>query len=208
MGMKSRARKVLRPEEMATLDLIHRLCRYSTHRLFPGYEVYLVGREGDPNRFAKLFLATWHRLPSKDRRLIMGWWGRQTLGHHLDGRQVTIGPGATVLLGDELRNQDRGRLADTVGSGHTLRFDSNAVAQMPDNVVQDLVAHELAHVVQLALGFKKVVDQDGIESWRKDGRYWGTVDDLEREADEMIDRWGFDPGSLHRRLAEGDQRGG
>ena len=60
--------------------------------------------------------------------------------------------------------------------GHKLQFWSKIVAAYPDNLVQDLIAHELTHVDQWASGW----DED-------DDNFW-----VEYDADETMTEWGFD----------------
>jgi hypothetical protein len=50
---------------------------------------------------------------------------------------------------------------------------------MPDAVVQDVIAHELAHVVQDAAGPQKRFG------------YEPSPEELEEEADDMMEGWGF-----------------
>jgi hypothetical protein len=71
---------------------------------------------------------------------------------------------------------------------------------MPDDVVQDLVAHELAHGVQYAYGIRCVREyRDGRADFVcADGSPRGGRLDIELEADEMMDDWGFDSDSVDR----------
>jgi hypothetical protein len=58
-----------------------------------------------------------------------------------------------------------------------MRFSRHVVGAFPDNLLQDLIAHELAHVLQWAVGR----DMDGEDDL-----------DVELEANELIESWGFD----------------
>ena len=54
---------------------------------------------------------------------------------------------------------------------------------MPEHHVQELIAHELAHVIQFAFG----------EPPSSDGTLPRGCDDAELVADEIMEDWGFDP---------------
>jgi hypothetical protein len=71
---------------------------------------------------------------------------------------------------------------------------------MPDDVVQDLVAHELAHGVQYAHGIRGEREySDGEVDWvRKDGSWFGGTSEIELDAELMTDAWGFDSESVDR----------
>jgi hypothetical protein len=71
---------------------------------------------------------------------------------------------------------------------------------MPDVVVQDLVAHELAHGVQNANGIRcEREHSDGRADYVcEDGSPFGGNFEIELDADEMMDFWGFDSESVDR----------
>ena len=71
---------------------------------------------------------------------------------------------------------------------------------MPDDVVQDLIAHELAHVMQRQEGVVCVKEySDGRADWvDRDGNWWGGNFEIEWDADERMVIWGFDPESIDR----------
>ena len=71
---------------------------------------------------------------------------------------------------------------------------------MPDDVIQDLIAHELAHGLQDADGIRCTrVYSDGRAVYvSKDGSYFGCRIEIEEDADYTILGWGFDPDSIDR----------
>jgi hypothetical protein len=67
--------------------------------------------------------------------------------------------------------------------GHRIVFWSKIVAAYPDNLVRDLIAHELAHVYQWALcGESEDYDNPLAD---------------EEDADWLMQRWGFDPDAIN-----------
>ena len=88
---------------------------------------------------------------------LLSWWSRQEVsrgGHGLRGTKATVS-----------------------FRGHKLQFWSKIVAEYPDSLVRDLIAHELAHVLQAAWGWD-----------------FGPADSFEAEedADLQMQAWGFD----------------
>src|SRR5262249_46543884 len=66
-------------------------------------------------------------------------------------------------------------------NGYVLRFKAPLVDQMPATVVQDLIAHELAHVFQYAHGYTE-----------RFGEAEPPEGNVEEDADELMESWGFD----------------
>jgi hypothetical protein len=75
--------------------------------------------------------------------------------------------------------------AITSFGGHRLFFHAPSMDALPDNIVQSIIAHELAHVCQSANGDDRVPVEE-----------LGVIDPLEIDADEIIDDWGFDADSV------------
>jgi len=78
------------------------------------------------------------------------------------------------------------------GKGHRLWFDSNKVDQMPECAVQDLIAHELAHVDQHASGRFNEVEWS---MYQIGGG--GSYDEIEEDADAIASAWGFAQDALY-----------
>jgi len=138
--------------------------------IMPRSGIYLSAHgHGDDGRFARLFKETWLALPlSARRRLLRHWWHdkRRGIGGFW-GTPTTTSPTIELLSGwfrtesalwealDGMPDEEP-PFAQTFGGGHTLRFWSTAVDQMPDDLVRRLIAHELAHVHQFACGRLRV----------------------------------------------------
>ncbi len=71
---------------------------------------------------------------------------------------------------------------------------------MPDDVLQDLIAHELAHVLQDAEGISIIGgdEDDRPVSANADRTKIYYEEDIELDADLLIEYWGFDPESIDR----------
>jgi hypothetical protein len=142
-------------------------------RLLPRHHVYLHSPQAGGERFVRLFRATWGRLPCHARRRILRHW--KTGGDHLNFRPTIelLGDWAGRIGGEGLD----GTKAAAGGDGHALRFRKDIVDAYPDDLVMDLIAHELAHIFGYASGWYR----DGVEDPFRD----------EEEADALVEVWGF-----------------
>ncbi len=182
--------------------------------LLPRHDIYLSATGCDGRRFASLFRETWKRIPLWGRRRMLGHWRataptlegwlaiQQQLEQHGIKRRPDPEPHYWMLphlelTSDPLRNDV---LAWTSDRGDRLKFHGEPVATMPDDVVQDLIAHELAHVMQSADGVwagQSYPDGD-VDYFYRDGTYLGGRLEIEVDADYTIMRWGFDTDSIER----------
>jgi hypothetical protein len=141
--------------------------------LLPRHGIYLFAPHGGGERFAQLFVETWRRLPLRVRRRVLKHWSTDPFPYQL------FKPSIELLAGWSSRDRGRG-LRGTWGCsshhGHTVRFWTRIVAAFPDHLVQDLIAHELAHVDQWAAGWD-LNEMDPFE--------------VEEAADWMVENWGF-----------------
>jgi hypothetical protein len=146
------------------------IVRSSDLRLLPrGY--------GGDARFAGIFHRAWRRIPLWARRRMTAHWRKPSWPRLLAGvpvRPVTPGAPRASLVSPRVellyewtggrlnaliepgadlatcRGGGRHEYAFCACEGHVLRFCAPHVDRMPDEVAMDLVAHELAHVVQYA----------------------------------------------------------
>lgn len=141
----------------------------------PVPRVYIEPREDDgaEEKLALNFAATWTRLPLGVRRKLRRYWDSCTIAF--------LSPSMTV----EDSNLEDAELAVCTKMGHRLVFRPSAVAHLPDLVLQDLIAHELAHSHQWATGWL-VIQVDGNL----------PKEEIESDADERIAEWGFAPDSV------------
>jgi hypothetical protein len=87
-----------------------------------------------------------------------------------------------------------------IGKSDRDLFRAEYVEAMPNDIVQDLVAHELAHGLQSARGIRCIREHDhrSAEFVDCDGHCFGGQYDIEVDADRTLSLWGFDPESFDR----------
>jgi hypothetical protein len=142
-------------------------------QLLPRHHVYLFALEPGGERFARLFVESWKRLPYYARRLVLRHWKRDTPA------DMTLKPQIELLSGWSGRAGGRGlsgAKAAAGGLGYRLVFWTRIVDVYPDELVRDLIAHELAHIFQWASG------------WNID-----RADPIvcEQHANDLVEAWGF-----------------
>lgn len=130
-----------------------------------------VIESGDGDRFARLFRRAWRRIPKPVR---------QELWRQLDDDGAIVlaeewdspGPPAEGVLWGEC-----------MPGGKYVCFKASIIDKLPGRLVQDLVAHELAHVLMARL------DQAGWSiNWEKN----------EVLAEAFAEGWGFETEGLRR----------
>ncbi len=180
----------LDPESAKLLAEARRRTGHLWHSLLPRHKVELFAPQGNGPKFAANFIATWKRMPLWARRRILSHWRSD---HELNFTRKPV-----IELLSDWSSRGRKDLACCARHGFILRFWSKRFDAMPDAVQCDVIAHELAHVHQHAVGWK-------IVSWNNSTHI--TVDgngdelfpgDVEQDADDTMDFWGFDPESVDR----------
>jgi len=141
---------------------------------------------GDDERFAFIFRDTWRRIPLRAKRLMVRHWRMSEPVWAIQGFWSPV-----IELADYWEFSDRTvrhpKDAAACGrNGHSLYFYAPLVDAMPVVHVQELVAHELAHVVQFAIG----------EPPSGDRTLPRGSDDAEMVADEIMEEWGYDPNAM------------
>lgn len=91
-------------------------------------------------RVEKVYLKTWAKIPCKCRELIDAYW--------CSHREWT----PRIELACGFINQDPFVLATTAPSGFEIDVRWEICANMTDDVLEALIAHEMAHVYQSSLG--------------------------------------------------------
>jgi hypothetical protein len=137
-------------------------------RLLPGHDVFLTVWSGDGKRFAKVFRAAWKTIPRRDTRRILTHWKVGSMPR-IDLIQYQLsGPRAVaeVILGRQ------------------MRFYNKYIEKMSDDVLQYVIAHELAHVLQQTQP-KGYFPPSTSEKRRREL--------VELDAALSTDAWGYDP---------------
>jgi hypothetical protein len=166
--------------------------------IIPRSGIYLSAHgHGDDRRFARLFKETWLSLPLLARRMMLRHWHEERRGIGGFWGTPTTSPTIELLSGwfptesslweamDGMPEAEQ-PLAQVFGGGHTVRFWSTAVDDMPDDLARRLIAHELAHVHQFACG------RSGV--------------DCEADAEQLACSWGYPGGTIREWAAGGRSR--
>lgn len=148
------------------------------------------GGDGDDARFARLFRETMQRLPLGPRRRILKHWRECSLA--LGGLSPMIQLGLWATEHFEKDDLTATTWAEVKHRGHHLCFFSRIVDRMPDELVRDLIAHELAHVWQEATFITgRCLDTDKtLIAIDRSGCEW-LPGELEEHADDLMESWGF-----------------
>lgn len=136
--------------------------------------LYLLSLDDDAPRFAGIFKYTWTKIPSQARRRMVKHW-------RTDMPPIPIANPRIEL--DDF--QDRaGVVATAALHGNKLWFFATAIKAVPDEYVVYLIAHELAHVYQIATATISLGTQ--------------KTKSVERDADILLLEWGFDVPRAYR----------
>jgi hypothetical protein len=154
--------------------------------LLARHSVFLFAPEYDGERFVRLFRYAWSRLPLWVRRRILAHW--RDGDHGTIFRQLLKSSPQIELVGSWPGRNNA--LACVKANGHHLRFWSQIVHRFPDELVEDLIAHELAHVLQGAIG-RLTYDADVNDD-----------EELEEDANLKMESWGFDAYAMDDWFAE------
>ncbi len=151
----------------------------------------------DVPKFVAAWRAVWRRIPLGDRRTILRYW-RTAEGDDFDQlRAIGTCPQISIL---------RGRIGyvdafATVGRyGSKINFKPEAVRDMATEVLETLIAHELAHIAFLAWP-----DPDAIqgEAYFYDPDAYCTV---EAQTSYLMGAWGFDDDAIDEWFAQNRDR--
>jgi hypothetical protein len=199
---------------------------------------------GDERRFIRLFADTWQRIPLGPHRRLLAHWRkdhpakdrnslvrknpRKGVEFELVVPRIQLLHGWGKSLRDDVLIQsakiNTGHVCGIcAANGFVLRFWSPAIDRLPEHLARYLIAHELAHAYQYAVGYRRrfgyeqvtigqtEVDADKLASWWKCGDNENEFDNwlmdnglsdrpkLEfRSVEEQLKYMRDNPGSVHR----------
>lgn len=142
----------------------------------------------DLEHFKSVFISVWETIPREDRVSVESHWSCY--------RRETGRP-PRIELSDGQVNHNPQVLATTASIGMVIIFRWQICHCMPDDVLKALIAHEMAHVHQSAIG--KSLHNMTVEDLRgivlDQSQICGRLRDdalIEIHADETMTTWGFD----------------
>lgn len=158
------------------------ICWLKRRCLKPIRGVYLERRRHPAleEEFCRLFAETWVRIPLWARRTIRKYWRTEPRLPQFFSPVITVE--------DFKGRKETQALAICKNRGHWLAFWPTALRRLPAEQIRELIAHELAHVVQHANGWHDLGDPTT--------HRWNDLREV--DADEMMEAWGFDPDAIDR----------
>jgi hypothetical protein len=138
------------------------------YRLLPRHSIYTFTGGEDGRPFVRLFRECWKQIPIGARKRILAHWRAPRQKHLPIIEFSNMWFDSTKSFG-QVRN-----------NGREVRFSASDFAMLPRAVSKWIVAHELAHVYQKAIG-------------RTPGGR--NEDENEDHANSIVQQWGFDDGS-------------
>jgi hypothetical protein len=150
-------------------------------RLLPRHGVMLFAPNDGGERFTRLFRETWGRIPLGVRRRILAYWREPPA---IVWVRFPIAPVIELIPHWSERETGRGLrgdMANVTGGGYVMHFWTKIVAVFPDDLVRDLIAHELAHVHQWSIGWNLATEDP-----------YG----IEEDADITAEAWGFSASNI------------
>lgn len=160
--------------------------------IVPSSRLWLAARgDGNRPRFAGLFAATWRQIPLWGRRACVKHWREDPFPFQQGLWSPLIELAADWELSDRCWRQPKD-MGVCGRNAHSLYFYQPLVDALPPQHVSELIAHELAHVVQYAKGW---IERNSVDA-PNDRSTPRLFDDNEIAADEIMEEWGFNPDGL------------
>jgi hypothetical protein len=150
---------------------------------------------GNDERFANIFRDTWRQIDIRARRLMVAHWRNGQPRYAIQGLWSPTIRLCRSWQFNEWSWRGPRDLGACGSGGHSLYFYAPVVDAMPTKHVGELIAHELAHVIQYATG-------DLPRPGGTDRTIPRSCDPIENIADEYMEWWGFDPSAIDEWCAE------
>ncbi len=139
-------------------------------RLIPNLKIYLHVFDGDGRLFVKRFRETWTRLPLGVRRKISSYWRSNIYGFQ-----------PFIELSNFFGRDDI--YGQVKNDGYTVKFRASEFDEMPDKTAYWIIAHELAHVYNRAIG--------NIPFFSEEGGFSIDEERNEEAVNRLVESWGF-----------------
>jgi hypothetical protein len=133
-------------------------------RLLPHHKFQVLTWGDGGKDFVRVFRSCWKQLPLRSRRSILAHWKKAPI------------PFPTFELSN-MWGDSEVSFAQVGWNGMKLRFSAADFAVLPDRIAQWIIAHELAHVYQKAIGRSPGGDSEF---------------ENETDADKIAEDWGFE----------------
>ena len=146
--------------------------------------------DGDSERFVALFGKAWARIPEDAKEQLLGYWRQSDLQDYTFPRVEYV---------NSWKDRRRGTAGECRYGGNWLVFSASYLDRMPENIVETVVAHELAHVLQHATGLIKphfdlpwLTPPGLLARMSRDSLRAIRVQYDELHADATVSGWGFE----------------
>jgi hypothetical protein len=166
--------------------------------ILPRHGVYLFCVAGDGRRFARLFGQTWRKLPLWARRRLLKHWRAARRERYGDAPLVAPWPLVELVefKSDFFRGNSEAACAQYNHRMCSFAFLAETMDRFPDDAVECVIAHELAHAVHC------IEDADyHLDPANTEYDAWG-YSQSEYFADETAEDWGFDIEARDRAVEE------
>ena len=130
-------------------------------------------------RCQKNFVHVWNSIPEVQRERIIAQW-----------QKASSQPRVLYTVFDYPGEPKYGCVE---GAGHSFKLFHNEINELPDAAYHFIIAHELGHLYQHAIGIKSFSESfNSINYVDSEGFPWGDTEAHEADADRLAKSWGFD----------------
>ncbi len=149
--------------------------------------------------FVEAFHETWDHVPSSAKAEIIHHWLHDQAAESIDpwSPRLDLLPDFKVSDTDGW-GSEVGVFASCRGDGHILSFCADLLYDQSMSSIVCIIAHELAHVWQIATGCVDILLIEDGTAFERDAGDIAFTDRwaIEDDANDLIAAWGFDPSNL------------
>ena len=175
------------------------MCLSQTFTL-PGYDlaVETIGRDGiqksEMERLTENLFFVWSHISPADKDCIANHWDKTKNAGYPVCMEIF-----ESIYGNEEALSSTEPWGTTICRGAAIQYCWKICRLFPDKCLQALIAHEIGHVYQWAIGKNRLdMKREDLNEF-KDLEQFPMLDNglVEFHADKMALRWGFDPVLIH-----------